>query len=134
LPSHTHTRTHYPLHLLINGPKFLQCLREAAYSHSTRHQILFPKDEREITEQSASRTHVEDEVLVGVLEGEPAAEVDAPDQHRDRRDDGQRVRHVGERRRSHAQHHGLPVLSLVPSPPTAAAAGYDGMSGENVEA
>jgi hypothetical protein len=70
------------------------------------------QDKRDITSQRASRTHVEDEVLVGVLEGEPAAELDTPDQHHDRRDDGQHVRHVRERRRPHAQPHGPLAVSL----------------------
>lgn len=48
-------------------------------------------------------THVEDEVLVGGLDGEPAAELDGPDQNHGRRRDGQRVRRVREGRRSHAK-------------------------------
>jgi hypothetical protein len=97
------------------------------------------KGKSQLTGQRASRTHVEDEVLVGVLEGEPAAELDAPDQHHDRRDDGQRVRHVRERRRPNAQPHGLrwspcpPSLSLS-SARAAAAADDDGMSGEKARA
>ena len=47
--------------------------------------------------------HVEDEALVDRLEGEAAAEADAPDEHHGRRRHRQRVRRVGERRRLHAQ-------------------------------
>lgn len=48
-------------------------------------------------------THVEDEVLVGGLDGEPAAELDGPDENHGRRRDGQCVRRVREGRRPHAK-------------------------------
>ena len=77
---------------------------------------------RKITRETGGRressTHVEDEVLVCGLEGEAAAEVDAPDQHHGGGRHGQRVRHVRERRRLHAQ----PARAPSPYPPRFAAA------------
>jgi hypothetical protein len=73
-------------------------------------------------------THVEDEVLVGGLDGEPTAELDGPDENHGRRRDGQCVRRVREGRRPHAKAkpHGSATRSSFflfvgpfPCPPTA---------------
>ena len=61
--------------------------------------------------------NVEDEVLVVGFEGEAAAEVDAPVQHHGGGHHGQRVRHVRERRRPHAQPHRLRPSALLPLSP-----------------
>lgn len=64
------------------------------------HYRFTAKDD--VTDQHKNWVNVEDEVLVDRVEGEPAAEVDAPDEHHDRRRRAQRVRRVRERRRLHA--------------------------------
>ena len=78
--------------------------------------------------------NVEDEVLVVGFEGEAAAEVDAPVQHHGGGHHGQRVRHVRERRRPHAQPHRLrPSAPLPCSSLAGAAAGFFPRRTERVE-